>query len=114
MLENFSFPIEELSWTREGNESKAARVERLQPDIQYSRYFFPALVWQHGAPVNLWSIDEEKGMPVLRPLQGDTKAMQEAKAAHEEWRIAKPLVRKDEGLEALVAAIRAAHRGSSA
>jgi hypothetical protein len=96
MLENFSFPIKELSWTREGNESKAARVERLQPDIEHSKFFLPALVWQHGAPMNLWSINEEKGAYEMRPLRGDTKAMTEAKQAHEEWRIAKPIVRQDE------------------
>jgi len=46
--------------------------------------------------VNLWGIDAEKGQPILRPLRGDTKMMAEAKSAQEEWRIAKPIVRKDE------------------
>jgi hypothetical protein len=96
MLEGFSFPIEELSWTKEGNESKEHRVERLQPDIQYERFYLPALVYQPGAPMNLWKIDPEKGTPVLTPLRAPTKAMQEATNAHEEYRIIKPIIRKDE------------------
>jgi hypothetical protein len=96
MLENFSFPITELAWTQEGDQSKKARVERLQPDIQHSTFYLPALVWQAGVPMNLWGIDEEKGSPILRPLRADTKAMAEAKSAGEEWRIAKPIIRKDE------------------
>ena len=96
MQEGFSFPITELAWTQEGDQSKKARVERLQPDIQHSKFFLPALVWQHGIPKNLWSIDAEKGQPVLRPLQGETKWMAEARAASEEWRIAGPIIRKDE------------------
>lgn len=95
-LEKFSFPITELSWTKEGNESKQHRVERLQPDIEHSAFFLPALVWQPGSPMNLWHINEEKGAYEMRVLQGDTKAMAEAKRAHEEWRIAKPIVRQDE------------------
>jgi hypothetical protein len=96
MLEGFSFPITELSWTQEGDQSKKARVERLQPDIQHSAFFLPALVWQPGQPKNLWGIDADKGQPILRPLRGDTKMMAEARAASEEWRIANPIVRKDE------------------
>src|SRR5215212_2575284 len=96
MLEGFSFPIQELAWTREGDQSKRARVERLQPDIQHGAFFLPALVFQPGQPMNLWKIDAEKGSPVLRPLVDDTKEMAAAKAAGETWRIAKPIVRRDE------------------
>ena len=95
-LEGFSFPIEEVAWTREGDQSKKARVERLQPDIQHGSFLLPALVWAPGVSTNLWSIDAEKGHPVLRPLIGDTNAMVNAKRDASEWRIIKPIVRKDE------------------
>jgi phage terminase large subunit-like protein len=95
-LENFAFPIEEVSWTREGDQSKRSRVERLQPDIQHGNFLLPALVYSPGQPKNLWSINAEKGHPELRPLRDDTKPMAEAKHANEPWRIANPIVRKDE------------------
>lgn len=95
-LEGFSFPIEELSWTREGNQSKKARVERLQPDMENSRFFLSARVYAKGAPDSLWSINVEKQHVETRPLRGPTSRMQEMEAAGNAWRIAKPIVRKDE------------------
>jgi hypothetical protein len=95
-LENYAFPITEVAWTREGDQSKKARVERLQPDIQHGSFLLPAFVWAPGVPMNLWSINEEKGHPELRALRADTNAMMDAKRDRAEWRIAKPIVRKDE------------------
>jgi len=95
-LEGFSFPIAELAWTREGNESKAARVERLQPDIEHSRFFLPGLVWQAGSRENLWSVNIDRGQIDLRALTAPTNTMLDAKRTDEEWRLVKPLIRKDE------------------
>lgn len=95
-LEGFSFPIDEISWTREGDQSKRARVERLQPDIQHGNFLLAGLVWQAGSPKNLWRIDAERGHPELRPLVAPTKTMEAATKGNEEWRIANPIVRKDE------------------
>jgi hypothetical protein len=94
--EGFSFPLEELSWTREGNESKQARVQRLEPELRDSRFFLPALVWNHGTPQNLWSVNTEKGHVDLRPLIAPTRQMQTMKEQGEGYRLAKPIVRKDE------------------
>lgn len=109
-LEGIAFPIKELNWTRDGAQSKKDRVERLEPDMQHSRFFVPFVVWQPGVPLNLWSINTDKGQVDLRPLGkmvetspgksmfqvGATRQMEELKRAGDEWRIARPLIRKDE------------------
>lgn len=109
-LEGFSFPIREVSWTREGNESKKARVERLQPDLEHSKFFLPALVWTPGLHETdpetrkvtgiafgaTWSIDPEKHSKVIRRLERPTKAMTEIAASGNAWRLARPIIRKDE------------------
>lgn len=40
--EGRSFEIVELNWTRDGNESKNDRVQRLVPDFKQSRFWLPA------------------------------------------------------------------------
>ena len=40
-IENYFFPIEELSWTRDGINSKDDRIRRLVPDLSSWRFFFP-------------------------------------------------------------------------
>lgn len=39
------FDIRELSWTRDGLQSKPDRVERLEPEFRESRFFLPGLVF---------------------------------------------------------------------
>lgn len=52
------FVMKELNWTREGNESKAHRVERLEPDFRNARFHIPAIVWHDGRP-QTWRIDTD-------------------------------------------------------
>ena len=40
-IEKISFSIEELNWTREGQESKQYRIERLEPDFRGGRLMLP-------------------------------------------------------------------------
>ena len=40
-IDGVAFPIEELSWPREGDASKDSRIRRLQPDLQNWKMFFP-------------------------------------------------------------------------
>jgi hypothetical protein len=96
MREGFGFPLTELSWTREGNESKRNRVERLEPDIRLSRLFLPALVWQPGSPENLWSINTEKAQVESRKLIAPTRQMDVLERAGDKHLIARPIVRRDE------------------
>lgn len=53
--EKYFFGIEELSWTREGNESKENRVERLEPDFRLGRFYLPVAVVKDGAPAT-WRV----------------------------------------------------------
>lgn len=40
-----TFTVQELNWVRDGLQSKADRVERLEPEFRGSRFFLPGLVW---------------------------------------------------------------------
>ena len=93
--ERYNFAIHELSWPREGGNSKRDRVERLQPDVQYSTFFFPGLVYANGQTC-LWEPDIEKGYMNFTPLQGELRAQKIAKERGQEYLNAKPLMRKDE------------------
>ena len=52
------FKIHELSWTKEGNESKKSRVQRLEPDFSNTRFFLPAKVYH---PNVTWWTDRNGG-----------------------------------------------------
>lgn len=83
-IEQISFSVEELNWTREGNESKQYRIERLEPDFRSGRLRMPHVV----------EVDEEGRITDYDPRK--KKAAQEAIAAGETWRIAQPLHKIDE------------------
>ena len=55
---NAIFPIEELSWPREGGNSKKERIERLEPDLRNGRFFIPLPVLYNGKP-SLWSVEDD-------------------------------------------------------
>ena len=57
-IANSYFPIEELSWPREGGNSKKERVERLEPDFRNGRFFLPAPVLHNGKP-STWRVDSD-------------------------------------------------------
>lgn len=77
-----SFPITELNWTREGNESKKSRVQRLEPDFTANKFYVPAKVWRPNiaytdgfgvehrgaARTCLWKVNEETGVVEYRPI----------------------------------------------
>lgn len=91
-LEKYHFTIDELSWTRDGAESKSERVERLEPDFRNSRFYLPLPVLKDGKP-SVWSVDTstfedtETGRPeksrtwgdiTYRDMLGPTKAQMAA------------------------------------
>lgn len=102
--EEFSFPIEELSWTRDGKESKRDRVERLEPDFRNGKFFLPSQVWEPIIGDCWWRIDVDKSHVVTQPIIDpkkpkaiqETKAMREARLAGASELIARPIIRKDE------------------
>lgn len=91
------FELIELSWTREGDQSKKARVSRLEPDFRDSSFFVPAKVWHRDfdGPA-WWSVSEDTDMISYRRAQGETAQEKAAKARGEIWRCFEPIVRKDE------------------
>lgn len=93
--EKYSFSIEELAWPREGDQSKKARVERLQPDIQHGAFFFPGVVYSGGKRCT-WAADMDKGQMVYEPLEDETKAMKAARERGQPELVAVALTRKSE------------------
>lgn len=75
---NDVFDIKELNWTRDGNESKVDRVQRLYPDFANRKIFFPA---------------------ILKSPSADQIKMKNQGELH---RIFKPTVRRDENNELYV------------
>src|ERR1700731_265776 len=73
-IEGASFEIEPLEWPRDGERSKNDRVQRLVPDIKGHRFYLP------------YPTDDEK----LTKIQANMKAQ------GYEYRIARPITRKDE------------------
>lgn len=57
-IPNAHFPIQELSWPREGGSSKRERIERLEPDFRNGRFLLPAPVLHNGKPAT-WRVDTD-------------------------------------------------------
>jgi len=55
VIENNSFPIEELKWPRDTEPSKDDRVQRLGPDFRAHKFYLPALILQQGKPC-FWNL----------------------------------------------------------
>lgn len=94
--ERYFFNIEELAWPRDNTFSKADRVERLQPDLQYSRFYMPAYVWEKGVGECTWSYDVDLGRLVFHKKVGDTKTIQRAKQRGQGYLSARMIRRIDE------------------
>jgi hypothetical protein len=85
------FTVKELNWVREGDQSKSARVERLEPEFRESRFYLPGLVWHPEIRANdgyqnpdklcTWKIGKSadpkaKGLVILyTPFREPSKAM---------------------------------------
>ncbi len=82
-IEKIAFSIKELSWTREGQESKQYRIERLEPDFRSGRLLLPHVI----------EVDESGHVTSHDPRQ--KKAAREAIEAGEPWRVAQPLRKID-------------------
>jgi phage terminase large subunit-like protein len=118
-LENYDFGIEELNWVREGNQSKIARVSRLQPDFQNGRFYIPGLVWHESVGASLsspsadygarvlgmagftngeayWSVKEGVAQVEYREALGLTRDMQRARSQSQDYLMTQMLKRKDE------------------
>ena len=83
LIENISFPLEELAWPRHGPKSKEQRIERLEPDWRMGRFRLPAVI----------KIDEEGNVSPVDATK--SKAAQTAIANGFPWQVARPIVKKD-------------------
>lgn len=83
-LEGLNFEIIELAWPRETEGSKGDRIQRLVPDIRGKRLYLPY-------PTEEESFDDVTG----ERYGGLTKLQRSMMAAGYEYRIARPIRRKD-------------------
>lgn len=101
--ENIIFPIEELSWTREGTkgeQGKRTRIERLEPDFRNARFYLPMAIIHDGRPCT-WSVDADPQSKtyqsvIYRPVEGFTKNQLQAIGAGSDDLVAKCIKRYDE------------------
>ena len=95
-IEKHYFAIEELAWPRDNTYSKADRVERLQPDMQYSRFFMPHLIYVKGSGDCRWSYDDEMQVMRYTPSKGPSNTALLAIERGQEFLVAKSIRRIDE------------------
>jgi len=95
-IPNAFFPIEELTWPREGGSSKRERVERLEPDLRNGRFFIPAPVLKDGKP-STWRISADGGVEFMDST-GLTRAQMDAMEGGSLDLLAKALVCRDPDL----------------
>jgi hypothetical protein len=120
--EKLHIPIRELSWVREGGQSKSARVERLEPDFRNGRFYLPLAVMRAAVP-SVWDVAsicpscryetllgaaiptvcEECGtklaqnyMVQYRETEGLTRSQRDAIEGGSTDLVAKAIIRKDE------------------
>lgn len=93
---DLSFEVHELNWANDSKtQSKADRVERLEPDFRDGHFWLPASVNVNGVGECMWSIDMEKSTVETRAKVAQTKRQKRMIAEHQAWRIQKPIVRAD-------------------
>lgn len=102
-IENIQFPIEEVSWTREGgagSQGKRTRIERLEPDFRNGRFQLPLAILNNSKP-STWSVDADPQSKtfqdiIYRDVEGFTKTQLQAIAAGSDDLVAKCIKRVDE------------------
>lgn len=112
-MEDFSFELVILNWTKDGTQSKKDRVERLEPDFRRNRFLLPSVVYEHGQRM-LWRFDDGqfKTMPLSTPgivgrgvlpqfsdqqlREGGTTMMKRAIEHGQGWLVARPITAVNE------------------
>lgn len=97
------FPIQELSWTREGTkgeQGKRTRVERLEPDFRNGRFYLPLAVMHDGKPC-VWRVDMDSDSKtyqsiIWKEVEGLTKMQLQVVEAGSADLVAKCIKRFDE------------------
>lgn len=67
-IDRDAFTIKELSWTKDGNESKYDRIQRLEPDFRNHRFYLPA---QIDGETSLQKKMIKEGQPfrIIKPIR---------------------------------------------
>jgi hypothetical protein len=94
--ENAFFNIEEINWPRQGDHSKRARVERLEPDVRRGTFYFPATIYEPGKGECYWHVSDQHQTIVKLPAKGLTKAQDRMQKSGLDHLICKPIRRLDE------------------
>lgn len=118
--ENNHFEIVELNTPDSGGHSKVDRISRLEPDIQWGRFYLPIVAWHPdtlathpssggNAYWSVWTEDHAKmaeqqgleteyhvGQIIFRPMRGLTKRQQQCADTAQKHRIVTALKRRDE------------------
>jgi hypothetical protein len=63
-----NFAIEEINWVRDGDQSKEARIDRLEPDFRNRRMLLPIAVW-HDGRAQTWSVDDDPESKTFQSIQ---------------------------------------------
>lgn len=91
------FAIEELAWPREGSNSKQDRVQRLQPDVEGAKFFFPCMIRHPDMGLVMWKPPtEDDDKLVMSPYRDQTRAMRAVETMGQGYRAASAITRKDE------------------
>lgn len=74
------FNIEEINWVRDGDQSKTARIDRLEPDFRNRRFLLPLAVW-HDGRAQTWFAESDPDSKayqsvVYKDFEGLTKRQQ--------------------------------------
>lgn len=94
-LEDYSFPITEVAWTRDNAKSKEDRVERLVPDIKDGRWFLPSVIHDEAMGPCTWRVEDDQVR--LTALKGaETKRRAIAIKANRRDLLLGPIKRMDE------------------
>lgn len=89
--------IDEVSWAREGGQSKAQRVGRLEPYFRNSQFWMMPKVWNpdHGGTCT-WSVEPGDSKITYHPYRGPSRAEQDVVRRGENYRVMEPIRRLDE------------------
>ena len=91
-----SFDLEELNWTRDGNESKEDRVERLQPDFMAGDFWVPGVAWHEVHGDTYWTPNLKTNKIDYVPMLGPSNQMKVMIHQQQPYRCAKSIKRQDE------------------
>lgn len=94
--EEDQFAIDELAWPNEGRNSKADRVQRLQPDFEGEKFFLSPIIRHSEFGDCYWRYNAKDFKIDYTPVQGPSKLMRAAEHNGQRWRIPKAIIRRDE------------------